>query len=199
MPSLSGRHAGHDQLESVVKRYYAPLMSFFRKRTENSADVQDLVQQVFLRLSRHPHVGALDNPDGYIFQTASNALRDHHRRSVARNRVFATVLAEQGSAVAAQFQTELSPDRILQGRQSIALIDIALRQLSQRTRDIFMLRCVEGLKREEIAGLHGISVRAVEKHYAKAMTHVDGALGGDWRASHERCKGLRKRIRGAAA
>ncbi|MGH8209424.1 MAG: sigma factor-like helix-turn-helix DNA-binding protein [Steroidobacteraceae bacterium] len=35
-----------------------------------------------------------------------------------------------------------------------------------------MLRCLEGLKHAEIARLEGISVRAVEKHVAKALAHL---------------------------
>ena len=44
-----GRISGDrsDHLERLARRYYAPLVSFFRKRIRNTAEVQDLVQQVF--------------------------------------------------------------------------------------------------------------------------------------------------------
>jgi RNA polymerase sigma-70 factor (ECF subfamily) len=53
---------------------------------------------------------------------------------------------------------------------------LALRQLPERTRDVFMLRRFEGLKHAEIARLYGISVRAVEKHFAKALAHISVEL-----------------------
>ena len=160
------------KLDEVVRRYYAPLLSFFRRRTRNSPDVQDLVQQVFLRLSQHPHIGAIQNPDAYIFQTAANALKDHARRTNIRQRHLTEALAAGADGPPAA-RSALPPERVLQGQESMAQLVAALRELPERTRDIFMLRCFEGLKHAEIAQLHGISVRAAEKHYAKALAHVN--------------------------
>ena len=46
------------RLENLARRYYGPLVSFFRKRTGNSTEVQDLVQQVFLRLAQYRALGS---------------------------------------------------------------------------------------------------------------------------------------------
>jgi RNA polymerase sigma factor (sigma-70 family) len=159
------------RLEYLAQRYYAPLVSFFRKRTSNASEVQDLVQQVFLRLAQHKQLGEIQNPDGYIFQTAANALRDHYRSANVRER-FA---AEQASLVNA-VDSDYSPERVLLGRESLELLAEALRRLPERTRDVFMLRCFEGLKHSEIARLQGISVRAVEKHMCRALAHLSKAL-----------------------
>lgn len=164
-------NARRNRLDEVVQRYYAPLRSFFRRRMHNSPEVQDLVQQVFLRLAEHPHLGAIENPDAYVFQTAANALRDHRRHNLVCSRYFD---AHVGGDLDTPFMvsSDFSPERILQGRESIERVVAALRALPQRTRDIFMLRCFEGLKHAEIARLQGISVRAAEKHYAKALAYL---------------------------
>jgi RNA polymerase sigma-70 factor (ECF subfamily) len=154
----------------VAERYYAPLLSFFRKRARRPADVQDLVQQVFLSLSRNPRVTALQNPEAYIFQTASNAWRDHLRRGVVRG-VEVEIVEENGGT-----GSDFSPERVLLGQEAMAQVVAALRKLPGRTRDVFMLRCFEGLKHAEIARLYGISVRAVEKHSARALAQVSLAL-----------------------
>lgn len=161
--------ARRSRLDEVVRRYYAPLLSFFRRRMRNSPEVEDLVQQVFLRLSQHPHIGAIQNPDAYIFQTAANALKDHARRSGVHRRHLGDAVTVDG---AVESRSDLSPERVVQGEESIAQLVAALRTLPERTRDIFMLRCFEGLKHAEIARLQGISVRATEKHFAKALAHV---------------------------
>lgn len=155
----------------MAERYYAPLLSFFRKRARHPADVQDLVQQVFLSLSRNPQVTAVQNPDAYIFQTASNAWRDHLRRRVVRGDVEVQSVEENGGA-----GSDFSPERVLLGQEAMAQVAAALRELPERTRDVFMLRCFEGLKHAEIAQLYGISVRAVEKHSARALAQVSHAL-----------------------
>ena len=76
---IQSESQGNSLLDSLARRYYIPLLKFFRKRTHNSSDTQDLVQQVFLRLAQSRQQGKIHNPDAYIFQTAANALRDHYR------------------------------------------------------------------------------------------------------------------------
>jgi RNA polymerase sigma-70 factor (ECF subfamily) len=158
-------------LDELARRYYAPLLSFFRKRTRNAPEAQDLVQQVFLRLAQHTELRTIQNPYGYIFQTAANALKDHYRRDAVRERLRVAVSGAEQS-----WHADFSPDRVLQGHEALVRLTEALRTLPERTRDVFMLRCFEGLKHTEIARLLGISVRSVEKHVAKALSALSRVL-----------------------
>ena len=170
-PQERDKDAVRAGLDRLARRYYAPLASFFRKRTRDTAEVQDLVQQVFLRLAQYREVDKIRNAEGFIFQTASNTLKDHFRNSAVRNR-FIKERVDIGGAPGSDF----SPERVLLGRERVAQLAAALRQLPERTRDIFMLRCFEGLKHAEIARLQGISVRAVEKHMERALAHLSSAV-----------------------
>lgn len=168
------------RLDGLARRYYGPLASFFRKRARNSEEVEDLVQQVFLRLAQSPQFDEIRNPDGYIFQTAANALKDQARRRSVQQRFTAQQLHESDAQ-----RTDFSPERVLLGREAMSKVAGALRQLPERTRDVFVLRCFEGLKCAEIAQLLGISVRAVEKHMAKALSHLSRALDRDMQEFHD--------------
>jgi RNA polymerase sigma factor (sigma-70 family) len=159
------------RLDQLARRYYAPLMSFFRKRTRQTADVQDLVQQVFLRLAQYRDMEKIRNVEGYIFQTASNTLKDHARNAAVRHRFLNQQIESDHPA-----HSEFSPERVLLGRESVALLTAALRKLPERTRDILTLRCFEGLKHAEIARLQGISVRAVEKHIERGLGQLGDAI-----------------------
>jgi RNA polymerase sigma-70 factor (ECF subfamily) len=168
------------RLDGLARRYYGPLASFFRKRTHRSEEVQDLVQQVFLRLAQSPQFDEIRNPEGYIFQTAANALKDQARRRSVQER-FAAQQFQDGDAQ----RTDFSPERVLEAREAVTKVADALRQLPERTRDVFVLRCFEGLKFAEIGQLQRISVRAVEKHMAKALAHLHRALNQDVREFHD--------------
>jgi RNA polymerase sigma-70 factor (ECF subfamily) len=172
MSALPDPNTSRSRLDQFVRRYYAPLASFFRRRTRQTADVEDLVQQVFLRLSQHPNVDAIENPDAYIFQTAANALTDHVRRKSIHARYFDDSATEESL----EWGSDVSPERVLQGNQSVLQLAGALRALPERTRDVFVLRCFEGLKHVEVARLLGISVRSSEKHFAKALAQVSCCL-----------------------
>jgi RNA polymerase sigma factor (sigma-70 family) len=162
------------KLDDLARRYYGPLISFFRKRTRNAPEVPDLVQQVFLRLAQQGDPGAIHNADGYIFRTAANTLRDHYRHEIVRER-----FAKDPTGFALSGDSGFPAERVLEGREDLAKVVAALRELPERTRDVFMLRCFEGLKHAEIAGLYRISVRAIEKHMAKALAHMSRAVGED--------------------
>lgn len=171
-PAIEDTGAIPERLDRLARRYYAPLMSFFRKRTRNTQEVQDLVQQVFLRLAQHGELGAVRNVEGYIFQTASNTLKDHIRNAMVRDRF----MADQNEQIRDAGGSDFSSERVLLGREGTELLAHALRELPTRTRDILMLRCFEGLKYAEIARLQGLSVRSVEKHLQRALGHISNAL-----------------------
>jgi RNA polymerase sigma factor (sigma-70 family) len=172
LPPERGPDAGRLGLEGLARRYYGPLMSFFRKRARHSADAQDLVQQVFLKLSQYSDIDNIRNAEGYIFQTAANTLRDHIRDAAVSNRF----LNKKRIEIAEESGSGFSPERVLLARESVALLAEALRQLPERTRDVLMLRCFEGLKHAEIARLQGISIRMVEKHMERALAHLSAAI-----------------------
>jgi RNA polymerase sigma factor (sigma-70 family) len=157
-------------VDSLARRYYAPLLSFFRKRTHNGADTQDLVQQVFLRLAQSRQAGEIHNPDAYIFQTAANALRDHYRHLAVHNRVLHQTIAAHSDV------SDLSPERISLARDDLARLVEGMRLLPERTRDVLTLRCFEGLKNIQIAKLQQISTRSVENHIAKGLAALSSIL-----------------------
>jgi RNA polymerase sigma factor (sigma-70 family) len=168
--SVPSELKGNPLLNSLARRYYAPLLSFFRKRTRNGSDTQDLVQQVFLRLAQSRQQGEIHNPDAYIFQTAANALRDHHRLLKVRNRYLAQATTPEANT------SELTPERIVLAKEDLARLVEGMRELPERTRDILVLRCFEGLKNAQIAQLHHISTRSVEKHIANALAALSRVI-----------------------
>ncbi|WP_407353903.1 RNA polymerase sigma factor [Luteimonas sp. R10] len=160
------------QWENVSLLYRAPLRGFFAKRVRDPADVEDLTQEVFLRLVRRARGGPIEHVKPYVFQIAANALRDWGRRRQARDTDAHESFDEQIHHPA----TEISPERVLLGEEAVELVAAVLRAMPQRTRDVFVLRVMEKRRYLEIADLLGISVRAAEKHMAKALAKLGRAL-----------------------
>src|SRR4051812_36637589 len=73
-------------LRSLSLRYRAPLWGFFEKRVRGiaPADIEDLVQEVFLRLAQRADLGEIGQIEGYLFQTAANLMKDRARRQAVR-------------------------------------------------------------------------------------------------------------------
>lgn len=162
----------HDRrwLDAVARRYTHALSRFFERRVDRKSDVPDLVQDVFLRLSQLNDTSVIEKPENYLFRTASNALRDHFRRSAVRPTHSAETFMEHHGG------SDFSPTDVLEGRESIVALQAALRELPERTRDVFVLKMLEGHKTADVARAMGISTRAIEKHLAKALAHISQAL-----------------------
>ena len=163
-------------LTRLVQTYDRALGRFFERRVPNRADVPDLVQEVFLRLSRMDDPQAIEKPEHFLFVTAANVLRDRARRDLAQRRSVDEDAAEFSHAQGSDF----APDRVLESKQAAEFLAAALRDLPERTRDIFVLRVIEGMKMADVARAFSISTRAAEKHQAKALAHVARLLE-DWR------------------
>jgi len=156
-----------DFLVHLDRRYRRPLTSYFEKRIRESYDIDDLVQEVFIRLAHRPNFDNIDYLEGYVFQVAANVIRDRVRRRAVRH------ASEHDPLDNSELPTnDFSPERVLQGRQLLDQALDALLELPARTRDIFVLRLYEGMKQEEIATSLQISVESVRFHLRRAKEHV---------------------------
>ena len=153
-------------LEELSQKYRRPLIAYFQRRVRSREEAEDLTQEVFLRLVRRRDVETIDNPEAFVFRTAINLLRDRSRRG----KTLSSHLDEMAHGQNA-FE-DLSPERVVNGRQSLQSVLRALDELDERSRDVFILHRLEGMKHAEIANLYGVSVSSVEKYIIKALAHL---------------------------
>jgi RNA polymerase sigma-70 factor (ECF subfamily) len=161
-PDLS-RQAWFDHLS---QSYRVPLTRFFQRRVGSKAEAEDLAQDVFVRLLRRMDGEPINDPEAFLFRTAVNLLRDRTRRDMTVNSN-AAELADRQQTIEA-----LSPERVLEGKQLLRTALQALNELDARSRDIFILNRLEGMKYAQIAQLHGLSVSSIEKIIVKVVAHL---------------------------
>lgn len=160
-----GFAAGDDDLRLWVLQYGPALRRYFLRRA-NAADVDDLVQEVFLRLQARGATSHIENIEGYLFRTAANVL-GHRRRAVS----WAWGRQEDPESFDG-LADELSPERILIGKEALDAMMATLRELPPRSAMAFMLFRIEQLPQEVIAQRMGISLRAVEALVQRAARQI---------------------------
>lgn len=166
---------GASQWASISQQYRAPLRGFFAKRVRDPAEVDDLVQEVFLHLVRRARGAPIEHVKQYVFQVAANALRDWGRRRQVREQDAHESFDEDIH----RSVTEISPERVLLGREALARVVQVLHRLPERTRDVFVLRALERRKYAEVASMLCISIRSAEKHMARALVQLADCVHGD--------------------
>ena len=161
-----------DAFARLSETFRPSLMRYFQRRVRNAAEVNDLVQEVFLRLLVRGGVQNMGQVGGYVFETASNILKDRQRRRSVRH-------AEEHVSFDPQIHEveSISTERVYSGRQQLRAAALVLLELPERTRTIFILRRLEGMQYQAIADRLGISVSAVEKHMIRATRRLTEQCG----------------------
>jgi len=158
--------ARRSRLDEVAAQYKTPLLRFFQRRVDRPEDADDLVQDVFSRLAAQD-LATIANIHGYVFQVAANVLRDKARRASVRSIMTAT---PDGFDV--EDEAGFTPERIMQSREALQMIVTALYELPQIVRMVFSLYHFDGIAQVEISRRMGLSLSTVEKHMAKANSHL---------------------------
>lgn len=157
------------------RRFRRGLMTYFLHRVGDRAEAEDLTQQTFLRLLRADR-GLIVNPRAFVFRVAANLLQDRSREMRRRATRHTVSLDDENVLI---FPADgVTPERIVAAREGVARALSALDELSETTRDIFMLFRFENLRQREIAERLGMSQSAVEKHVLRATHHLLRRQGG---------------------
>jgi RNA polymerase sigma factor (sigma-70 family) len=144
----------------VNREFWDRLVREVRLRTRGRADPEELLHSAYLRLMRYRAQHVVENIAGFLVRTAVNIGVDNYRHE----RFIADISPEDCGA------RENSPlqDEVLAARVRLERVREGLSRLTPRTREVFLMHRLDGLKYREIAERLGISQSAVEKHIARA-------------------------------
>jgi len=157
--------------EALNAGFRASLWRYFARRVRDGTEIEDMVQEVFERLLKRGNVGGLSNLGGYVFETASSVLTDRMRKRRSRHLDDHEQYDERLHG-----DVDFSPEHVLMGKERLARATAVLLELPEKTRTIFVLRRLEGMKYLDIAARLGLSVSAVEKHMQRAVAHLAARL-----------------------
>ena len=149
-----------------------PLTRFFARNVRDAAEVDDLVQDVCLRVVRTGGPTELEHFNRYVFRAADSVLRDRYRSRRARR-------ADLHVAFEPETHTGCAPttEAGLIARETLKSAGVAIMELPERTRAVFLLRRLDHLSFPQIAVQLGLSVSAVEKHMLRATRHLLARMG----------------------
>jgi RNA polymerase sigma-70 factor, ECF subfamily len=167
--ALAQMAAGGDMLafEELYERHSRRVYSLCLRMTANTAEAEDLTQEVFIQL--HRKAGSFRGESQFttwLHRMTVNQVLMHFRRRGSR----AEQVTEDGE----------SPQQVVSGTEDPArmpvvdriALDKALGQLPPGYRAVFVLHDVEGHEHEEVARLLGCSVGTSKSQLHKARTKL---------------------------
>jgi RNA polymerase sigma factor (sigma-70 family) len=167
--NLKNIGSGHDHQPPGLESFAPALRRYFAKRVPRS-EVEDLVQEVLVKMLSRRREAEIVNLEGYIFTVARHVLRE--------SRPDQGLVDDFDEATANIPDADPTPDRIVSGRIKMARLLEAIKQLPPRTREVFVAHRFEEMTYGAIGSLLGISVSAVEKHIMAALKSLSASLDG---------------------
>jgi RNA polymerase sigma factor (sigma-70 family) len=154
------------------------LIRFFTARMGSASDAEDLIQDLYVKLSAMTPAEPVENPSAFLYRTAVNLMLDRARgarRSLARDDAWGQ---SRGARVGGEtVADEPSPEQSAESRQRLRQLVEAVRSLPPQTRRAFELHKLEGLSHAETAQRLGVSRKTVEKQVSAALRALASKLG----------------------
>lgn len=138
------------------------LRRLLKSRGRSPHDIDDLMQEAFLRLQVYCRENKVQNEEAFLVTTVLNLSAEQGRRA---SRVHLSTADDDLINI-----MDPAPDvqEILAGQQRLRRLMLGLQRLPPRCREVFLLNRSEGLSYIQIADQLGISLSMVEKHIARA-------------------------------
>jgi RNA polymerase sigma-70 factor (ECF subfamily) len=151
----------------------------------NLDDAMDLVQDAMMKLASRYAKRPEDQWGPLFYRILQNSITDWHRRAWVKHRWRRIIGGEDPSDETDPLQDY--PDsrqrgslERLQQERAIASLEEAIRTLSLRQQQAFMLRLWEGLSVAETAQAMGCSQGSVKTHYSRAVSALRERLEDHW-------------------
>lgn len=140
-----------------VQPHEQDLRSWLRRRFPSVTDVDDVVQESYLRLLRAWKAIPMVCARAYLFATARNVVLGALRRP----QIFSSIPVTEEAALSI-VQDETNVAETVCARQELTLLLDAIDALPARCREIYILRKLKGVSQREIAEQLGISEQTVQ-------------------------------------
>jgi RNA polymerase sigma factor (sigma-70 family) len=154
------------------------LVQFLQQNWRNKSDIDDLCQDVYVRVYEAARAQIPEKTKPFLLTTARNLLIDRFRQE----RIIPIDVVEDLESVNSLTE-EPELDRVVMARQELRMLQIALDRLPKRCREAVVMRKIEGLSRREIALRMGVTEDTVKRHLADGVCALAEILYGE---THDR-------------
>jgi RNA polymerase sigma-70 factor (ECF subfamily) len=171
-----------DRFEEIVDEYQRRLYGFALRMTGNREDAEEIVQDAFIRAYRAlgkmaPEQRAELRLQPWLYTITLNVTRNRLRSKKPTN-VALDALADADALLRGAHREEPpQPEKIVEQKADMALVERALLQLPMHLRAAATLRFIEGRSHPEIAEILDQPIGTVKSHVHRAVRILRRILG----------------------
>lgn len=144
------------------------LKKFLTRYFCSQQDIEDVVQETYLRAYVAEQKKVIHHPKGFLFRVAKNVALS---KLTKKSNQITDYIEDFGSSDV--FGTEASIDQQIEAEELLGTYCEAVATLSDKCREVFLYRKVHGLAHNEIAERMSLSVSSVHKYLRQGMSVCD--------------------------
>src|ERR1700734_3777200 len=164
------------RISEVVRQEQSRLRNFIRRRVPDPSDAEDIVQEVFYELvEANRLLMPIEHVTGWLFRVARNRITDLFRKKRPKNFTDAAVEGEGGELLQIEDllpSPDAGPEALYVRSVLFDELELALDELPEEQRDVFLAHELEGRSFKEIAAQTGVSVNTLLSRKRYAVLHL---------------------------
>jgi RNA polymerase sigma factor (sigma-70 family) len=164
------------QVSEVVKREQSRLLNFIRRRVPDPRDAEDILQDVFYKLvEANRLLMPVDHITAWLFRVARNRIIDLFRKKQPES--FSDLAAGGEDDEPLRLEELLSsvdegPDALYERSLLLDELALAVDELPEEQREVFVAHELEGRSFKEMAAETGLSVNTLLSRKRYAVLHL---------------------------
>lgn len=149
------------EFTAIYQTHWKALYYQAMKHTDDEELAKELIQDLFRQMwERREHIAIESSPAAYLRGALRLKVFEHYR-NLARRKPELPAPAQE---------PQFCLNEYLDGKEASMLVERAVRDMTPRCREVFVLSRQEGLSNKVIAAQLGISVKAVEANITRALS-----------------------------
>jgi RNA polymerase sigma factor (sigma-70 family) len=164
------------RLSDVVEREQSRLRNFIRRRVPDPRDAEDILQDVFYELvEANRLLMPINHVTGWLFRVARNRITDLFRKKKPESFSDSTVMnADEEPARLEDLlpSPDAGPDALYARNVLLNELELAVDELPEEQRDVFVAHELEGRSFKEMAAETGVSVNTLLSRKRYAVRHL---------------------------
>ncbi len=173
------RDGDSEAFKTLFGRYRGPLFNFLLRRVRDRGRAEELYQDSWTKvIERSAEFRGDSKFSTWLYTIARNACIDHQRKMKFRGHASLdeTQRGANQPMVERVANPGLGPDQLASGQALRERIRIAVEELPEEQREVFLLRQLQGLGFKEVAEVVGVPVNTVKSRMRYALERLQLGL-----------------------
>ena len=164
------------RISDAVGQEQSRLRNFIRRRVHDPTDAEDILQDVFYELvEANRLLMPIEHVSGWLFRVARNRITDLFRKKKPEPLSVSERLDEDGEVLFLEDllpSPDAGPEAIYARSLLLEELELALDELPEEQREVFVAHEIDGLSFKQIAAETGVGVNTLLSRKRYAVLHL---------------------------